>query len=84
MSTLANVVHELRMERNQAQRKIEQIDEALKALTGSSGVRGARATHVASGTPGRKRRTLSAEARQRIAAAQLARWAKQKPAQRRK
>ena len=34
MSTLAHVVQQLRKERNQAQRSIEQLDAALKALGG--------------------------------------------------
>jgi hypothetical protein len=40
MSNLAHVVQQLRKERNQAQTRIEQLDEALKALTGFTGVRG--------------------------------------------
>src|SRR5208282_5918250 len=38
MSNLANVVQQLKKERDQAQRSIEQLDEALKALGGLSGV----------------------------------------------
>ena len=34
MSNLVKVVQQLKMERNQAQKRIEQLDEALKALTG--------------------------------------------------
>jgi hypothetical protein len=80
MTNLATVVQQLRKERDQAQRRIEQLDEALKALTG---VAGRRAT---SGQRGRDnvsatRRTMSAAARRRIAAAQRARWAKWKAAQ---
>jgi hypothetical protein len=36
MPHLAHVVQQLRKERNQAQRRVEQLDEALKALTGSA------------------------------------------------
>jgi hypothetical protein len=34
MSNLAHVVQELRNERDQAQRRVEQLDEALKAPSG--------------------------------------------------
>jgi hypothetical protein len=78
MSNLIQVVQRLKEERDQAQRRIEQLDEALKALTGL-GVRGP--TRRRSGGAG-KPRTLSAAARKRIAAAQRARWAKSKAAQR--
>lgn len=81
MSNLAHVVQQLRRERNQALRSIEQLDKALKALGGLGGVRGrvARAQ-----MPGKKRRTMSTAARKRISAAQRARWAKWKAAQRKK
>ena len=71
MSNLANVVQQLKVERDQAQRRLEQLDQALQALGGLSGLR-------RSGSRGRirKRRTMSAAARRRIAAAQRARWAK--------
>lgn len=84
MSNLANVVQQSRKERDQAQRRIKQLDGALKALAGLSGFRG---TTVGRG-PGQRRagtgRTMSAAARKRIARAQRARWAKWKAAQRRK
>lgn len=80
MSNLANVVQQLRKERDLAQRRIEQLDEALKALTGL-GVRGTARRHGPAQASG-KRRTMSAAARKRIAAAQRARWAKWKKAQR--
>lgn len=64
MSNLTQVVQRLKEERQQAQRRIEQLDEALKALTGAQA--------------SRKRRIMSAAARKRIAAAQRARWAKWK------
>ena len=80
MSNLANVVQQLRKERDLAQRRIGQLDEALKALTGFGGARGVgrRSAPQASG----RRRTMSAAARKRIAAAQRARWAKWKAARR--
>ncbi len=84
MSTLAHVVQQLRKERNQALRSIEQLDEALKALGGLGPVRGRGARVGRAQTPGMKRRTMSSAARKRIAAAQRARWAKWKAAQRNK
>lgn len=75
MSNLVKVVQQLRSERDQAQKKIEQLDEALKALTGARrGGGGAKFHHVR----GSGKRTMSAAARKRIAAAQRARWAKWK------
>ena len=84
MSNLANVVQQLRQERDQAQQKIEQLDQALKALTGLDGLRTTNGRSSGAQTSGRTRRTMSAAARKRIAAAQRARWAKWKAAQRRK
>jgi hypothetical protein len=84
MSNLAHVVQQLRKERDQAQRRIEQLDEALKALSGFGALRGTTKRHGPSQPSGRKRRTMSAAARRRIAAAQRARWAKWKAAQRNK
>lgn len=84
MSNLANVVQRLRQERDQAQKHIDQLDEALKALTGLDGV--GRTIGRRGPAPKRAgaRRTMSAAARKRIAAAQRARWAKWKAAQRAK
>lgn len=64
MANLAGVVQQLRKERDQAARTVQQLNAALAALTGDS-------RHEA-GT----RSPLSAAARARIAAAQRARWAK--------
>jgi hypothetical protein len=76
------VVHQLKKERNQALRTFEQLDEALKVLSGVGALRGS-ATRLGQ-APGGKRRTMSAAARKRIAAAQRARWAKWKEAKRNK
>jgi hypothetical protein len=79
MANLASVVQQLKVERDQTQRRLEQLDQALQALGGLSGLR-------RSGSRGRRfgktRRTLSAGARRRIAAAQRARWAKWRTAKR--
>jgi hypothetical protein len=84
MSNLATVVQQLRKERDQAQKRIEQLDGALKALAGLSGVRGTTVGRGLGQRPAGTRPTMSAAARKRIAAAQRARWAKWKAAQRRK
>ncbi len=80
MPKLTDVVQQLRGERYQAQRRVEQLDEALEALT-QLGLRGA-AGRRRSAPPSGKRRTMSAAARKRIVAAQRARWAKWRAAQR--
>jgi predicted transcriptional regulator len=64
MTNIADVVQQLQKERDQAARTVEQLDAALAALAGTSGRRAGR------------RGRLSAAARERIAAAQRARWAK--------
>lgn len=81
MSNLANVVQQLQKEREQARRTVEQLDEALKALGSLGGLRG---RVGGAQSAGKKRRTMSAAARKRIAAAQRARWAKWKAARRNK
>ena len=65
MANLAGVVQQLRKERDQAARTVEQLDAALAALGGSS-------YRMTTG----RRRKISAAGRARIAAAQRARWAK--------
>jgi len=75
MTNLATVVQQLKKERDQLQKRIEQLDQALKALTGVSTMR------TTTGRRGRvgasaKLRTMSTAARKRIAAAQRVRWAK--------
>jgi len=65
MANLAGIVQQLRKERDQATRTVQQLDAALAALDGGSYGR-------RTGT-GRK---ISAAGRARIAAAQRARWAK--------
>jgi len=63
MANLAGVVQQLKRERDQAARTVERLDAALAALNGVDRRAGTR-------------RHLSAAARERIAAAQRARWAK--------
>jgi len=76
MSNLAKVVAQLRKQRQEAQNKVEQLDQALAAL---GGVRRSR-TNGRGQKSSTKRRTMSAASRKKIAAAQRARWAKRKAA----
>ena len=80
MPNLANVLQQLENERDQAQKRIEQLDGALKALTGVRGLN----RNIGRAQMSRRRRTMSAAARKRIAAAQRARWAKWKAAHKKK
>jgi hypothetical protein len=81
MLNLSKVVRQLKNEREQTRAKLTQLDTALKVLgdVGTGGVR-AFGTRGTSGT----RKPMSAAARKRIAAAQRARWAKWKAAQKKK
>jgi hypothetical protein len=81
MSNLVKVVAQLRKQRDDAQKRVEQLDQALAALGSLDGLR---ARDRSPKRIGRKRRTMSAVARRKIAAAQRARWAKWKAAQRKK
>jgi hypothetical protein len=81
MANLAEVIRRIRKERDQAQKRIEQLDEALRALTGVSRVGGSNRRGSGAQTSGR-RKPMSATARKRIAAAQRARWAKWNAARR--
>jgi hypothetical protein len=81
MSNLAKVVAQLRQQRDEAQKQVERLDQALAAL---GSVDGLRSPGRSFRNVGRKGRTVSAAARKRIAAAQRARWAKWKAAQKKK
>ena len=81
MLNLAKAVLELKKEREQASRKVEQLDSALNALAGLSESSGKVRRPQ---TLGRKPSVMSAAARKRIAAAQRARWAKWKATRRSK
>jgi len=67
MATLQRIFKELKKEKKRAQKEVERLEEAIAAFGKLVGKRTQRA-----------RRTLSAAARKRIAAAQRARWAKLK------
>ena len=72
---------ELKKERERARREVVGLDTALKVL-GSLVSPNRRSTGAPTGT--KKRSTMSAAARKRIAPAQRARWAKWKAARRSK
>jgi hypothetical protein len=76
MINLRTVVADLRTERERAKKTVEQIDAALAALDGLGHKRSRTFRRRPAGP-----RTMSAAARRRIAAAQRARWAKWKAAQ---
>jgi hypothetical protein len=68
MATVTGIVKQLKKERDLVQKQLSGINAAIAAFAG-----------VYTGTkPTRKKRTLSAAGRKRIAAAQRARWAKVK------
>ncbi len=68
---IQNTLDQLRQERNQ-------IDQAISALEGLGGGSPRRGRPAKSGQAGAPRRVMSAAARAKIAAAQRARWARQK------
>jgi predicted nucleic acid-binding Zn-ribbon protein len=63
MTNLTSALRQLEQERNRLSSRLEQLNNAISALTGASSTR---------------RGTLSSAGRARIAAAQRARWAKAK------
>lgn len=71
MVNMAGVIASLRKERERAAQQVQRLDAAIAAL-------GKRAGKI------QRKRTLSAAARRRIAAAQRARWAKWKTAKAKK
>lgn len=77
MLTLTTVVRQLKQERARTLKEVEKLDAAIRVLSGLTGTgRGLGRGRAGIG----KRRTMSAAARKRIAAAQRARWAKWKAA----
>ena len=66
MANVSSIVKQLRNERDRVERQLSGIDAALRAF----------ASVYSGGRPVRKRRKMSAKSRAKIAAAQLARWAK--------
>jgi hypothetical protein len=71
MSTLNQVVKQLESQRRQTERELDQINQAIKALTSLGG------TAKRGRPPGKRRKPQFSKAGlARIAAAQRARWAK--------
>jgi hypothetical protein len=81
MLNLSRLVRQLKKEREQTRARLDQLDTALKVL----GDVGTAPRRVGRGrTASANRRTMSAAARKKIAAAQRARWAKWKAARKNK
>jgi len=74
MSKLNRVVQQLHAQRKHALQEVEKLEMAIKALTSLGGA-------PAAGLTIRRKPRFSAAARARIAAAQRARWAKIRAAQ---
>jgi hypothetical protein len=68
MGNVSVIVKQLRKERDKVEKQLSGLNAALAAFVGTYYGNGAK--------PTRKKRTMSAAARKRIAAAQRARWAK--------
>ena len=75
MSALTQVVQQLQARRRLTQRELEKLNLAIKALTSLEG------ESVGASTGIRRKPHFSAAARERIAAAQRARWKKIRAAQ---
>jgi hypothetical protein len=71
MSTTTKVIKQLQAQRKQTERELEKLNLAIRVLSSLGGVQGTV----------RRKPKFSAAARARIAAAQRARWAKLKAAQ---
>lgn len=71
MANLDNALQQLREERKRAERQVETLGKAISAIEGVLGHSSGPARNGAQG-----RRTMSAAAKRRIAAAQRARWAR--------
>lgn len=83
MANFVRVLSELQSARKRAENELNRIDNAISALRGLAGGRGAGRNHIARAFGPRQRR-LSAAARRRISMAQKARWAKYKQQQMKK
>jgi hypothetical protein len=76
MSTLNRVLEQLREERARAERELGKIEDAISAVEKLVGEDVRLLRRAAVGRPRRQRGRMSLAARNRIAAAQRARWAK--------
>jgi len=68
MGNVSVIVRQLKKERDKVEKQLSGLNAALAAFVGTYYGNGAKAT--------RKKRTMSAAGRKKIAAAQRARWAK--------
>jgi hypothetical protein len=75
MSSMNQVVQQLHAQRKRAEQELENLNLAIRALTSIDGTPGLSKLTI------RRKPRFSAAARARIAAAQRARWAKIKAAQ---
>jgi hypothetical protein len=75
MPTISNIVHQLETQRKLTQWELEKLNLAIKALTSLEG------TSAGTNAGIRRKPHFTAAARERIAAAQRARWKKLKAAQ---
>ena len=82
MSTLDQVLADLKSENNRMENQLKQLRSAIAALQGISSNsrqrRNGNGHTISASASNGTRRTMSASARRRIAAAQKARWAKWK------
>jgi len=78
MPPLDNILQQLRQERVSVQRQLNSLDQAIAALQGGGRRRGRPAGTTTQTGRWRGPRRMSAAAREKIAAAQRARWAKVK------
>jgi hypothetical protein len=74
MANLTNALHELREERRQAESQIHKLDSAISVLQDLVGQNGSTPARTGAG----QGRVVSAAARRRMAAAQRARWARER------
>ena len=72
MRSLSQIADELEEQRGKVQRELDRLNTAIGALRGANTLNGSKPLGAASPKP---RRTMSAAARKKIAAAQRARWA---------
>ena len=79
MANLGEMVKELTQERSRMAGEVRTLDKAISVLRKLT-----KGTRLALVTGGRKRRTMSAAGRRKIAAAQKARWAMWKATQAKK
>jgi len=72
MRSLSQIAGELEAKRNRVQRELTQLTAAISALRGANAEDGSKSVGSKATKP---RRTMSASARKKIAAAQRVRWA---------